>query len=40
MPGWPSTEASGDGRGWTGQAAAAVVGGFFLGLLAGFLIAG
>jgi hypothetical protein len=26
--------------GWTGQAAAAVVGGFFLGFLAGFLIAG
>jgi hypothetical protein len=26
--------------GWAGQAASAVVGGFFLGLLAGFLIAG
>jgi hypothetical protein len=37
MPGWPSTEVSGDGR---GQAAAAVLGGFFLGFLAGFLIAG
>jgi hypothetical protein len=39
--GRPSTRVSGVGRaGWAGQAAFAVVGGFFLGLLAGFLIAG
>jgi hypothetical protein len=40
MVGWPSTEVSGGGRRWTGQAAFAVVRGFFLGFLAGYLIAG
>jgi hypothetical protein len=38
--GWPSTEVSGRGGGLAGQAAFAVVGGFFLGFLVGFLIAG
>ena len=39
--GWPSTEVGGVGRpSWAGQAAFAVVGGFFLGCLAGFLTAG
>jgi hypothetical protein len=40
--GWPSTEVGGCGgrAGWAGQAAFAVLLGFFLGLVAGFLIAG
>jgi hypothetical protein len=40
MLGWPLTEVGGVEAGWAGQAAFAVVGSFFLGLLAGFLIAG
>jgi hypothetical protein len=40
MLGWPLTEVGGVEAGWAGQAAFAVVGSLFLGLLAGFLIAG
>lgn len=41
MPGWPSTEVGGlPGRAGPVQAAFAVVGGFLLAFLAGFLIAG
>jgi hypothetical protein len=40
VPSRPSTEVNGLEVGWSGQAAFAVVAGFFLGFLAGFLIAG
>jgi hypothetical protein len=40
MLGWPAIEVGGHGAGLAGQAAFAVVGGLFLGFLAGFLTAG